>query len=198
MNSKLDLLTKVIQTVVYDCIRNCAHISNEFPVQPAKPGTPKAGSPSILGLLAKVIQTVVYGCIRKCAHNFDDFPGQRPQHDKQPSQPRQVAQPACQRSSTELTLSAGWDLVLQLCYAGCFSYAHCILDTHIAFRSSGAVKSALRVTQNTMPFRRCIMHNACSSTHVVLLRTSFVFAQPSHFERCRGCAKLRGSTKFVV
>ena len=66
--SKPDFLTKAIQTTVNDCIRKCAHISNDFPVQPAQPSqpeTPKAGSPSKLSLLVKVIQTVVYDCIRK-------------------------------------------------------------------------------------------------------------------------------------
>ena len=52
-------------TEVYFCIQKCTHISNEFPVQPAKPETPKAGSPSKLNLLAKLTQTVVYGCIQR-------------------------------------------------------------------------------------------------------------------------------------
>ena len=65
--SKPDFLTKVIQIAVYDCIRKCAQISNDFtvqPAQPAQPETPKVGSPSKISLLVKVIQTVVYDCIR--------------------------------------------------------------------------------------------------------------------------------------
>ena len=63
--SKQDFLTKAIQTTVYDCIRKCVHVSNDFPVQPAQPETPKAGSPSELSLFDKDIQTVVHDLIRR-------------------------------------------------------------------------------------------------------------------------------------
>jgi len=114
MNSKLDLLTKVIQTVVYDCIRNCAHISNEFPVQPAKPGTPKAGSPSILGLLAKVIQTVVYGCIRKCARISNEFP----------VTPAQPAQPGTPKAGSPSKLNLLTKVIQTVVYDCIRKYVH--------------------------------------------------------------------------
>ena len=125
---------------------------------PAHPWIPKAGSPSKPDFLIKFIQTVVYGCIRKCAHNFYDFPGQRA------SPTRQTAQPARAGSSASvpaveygINSFRAWDLILQLCYAGCFSHAHCILHTytHIAFWSFGVVKSALRVTTNCIDSTGC-------------------------------------------
>ena len=85
------------------------------------------------------------------------------QHDEQPSQPGQVAQPACQRSSTELTVSGLGTWYCSFVTRGVF-LTLIVFFTHIAFWSFGVVKSALRVTTN------CINSTGC---HVLGARHLF-------------------------
>ena len=91
--SKPDFLTKVIQTEVYDCIRKCAHISNDFPVQPARLSKrfnqrlPKRGPLPNQISFTKLYKLQSTAMMRKHVHISNDFP----------IQPAQPAQPVLYR-----------------------------------------------------------------------------------------------------